>query len=367
MRGDVRLRPMTTMRMTTAFFVCLGLFSGYFPHMKSHVQGEVPSVVRVETKIDFPSHAGEAVETQTVQAGTTFDEAIVSWNVGQPDGATIQIEARPSRDGEEGKWYTVARWSSDPTRSPRESVKGQSDGDASVLTDTLRLSKPASALELRITLESEKGSKAHLKLLTVAFSQGEAASKNLDPIASPSYGKVLDVPQKSQGDYPRGDVVCSPTSMSMVLNYWGNKRSRDDWKRDVPEVDAGVFDSVYGGSGNWPFNTAYAGQLDGMTAYVCRLASLLDLERLISMGIPIICSAPHSLLQGKEMGKGEEGHLVVVVGFTKDGDLVVNDPAKRDEKQKIYSRANFDQAWRRSKRTVYMVFPDDLSSSIWLP
>ena len=57
--------------------------------------------------------------------------------------------------------------------------------------------------------------------------------------------------------YPDGgEVWCSPTSTSMVLAYWAG-----DTGPCEPRVRAaveGVYDWVYDGHGNWPFNTAYA-------------------------------------------------------------------------------------------------------------
>jgi hypothetical protein len=57
--------------------------------------------------------------------------------------------------------------------------------------------------------------------------------------------------------YPNGgNVWCSPTSTSMVLAYL-DKYTGDCEPRVRAAVDA-VFDWVYDGHGNWPFNTAYA-------------------------------------------------------------------------------------------------------------
>jgi hypothetical protein len=50
--------------------------------------------------------------------------------------------------------------------------------------------------------------------------------------------------------------------------------------------------------------------------------------------------------------------LVVLVGFTAEGDPIFNDPAKRDEVRRTYKRANFEKAWLYSDRAVYLVYPD---------
>ncbi len=43
----------------------------------------------------------------------------------------------------------------------------------------------------------------------------------------------------------------------------------------------------------------------------------------------------------------------MVVGFTADGDVIVNDPASssNDVVRNVYKRAQFEQIWLRTKRT----------------
>ena len=46
------------------------------------------------------------------------------------------------------------------------------------------------------------------------------------------------------------------------------------------------------------------------------------------------------------------GHLLVVIGFTEDGDVIVNDPAADDTAgvRRVYPRDQFETVWQRSKR-----------------
>jgi hypothetical protein len=69
--------------------------------------------------------------------------------------------------------------------------------------------------------------------------------------------------------------------------------------------------------------------------------------------------------------QGDSGHLVVLVGFTENGDPIFNDPAKKDEVRRTYKRANFDAAWSHSSRTVYIVLPENAtppsgSGGMWI-
>ena len=105
-----------------------------------------------------------------------------------------------------------------------------------------------------------------------------------------AWGTVLDVPERSQMVYPNGGPVwCSPTSTSMVMAYWSERLGEPALNRPVPEVAAAVYDVVYRGNGNWPFNTAYAGR-DGLVAYVSRMSTLGQVERWIEAGVPVVAS-----------------------------------------------------------------------------
>ena len=48
------------------------------------------------------------------------------------------------------------------------------------------------------------------------------------------------------------------------------------------------------------------------------------------------------------------GHLMVVVGFTKSGDVVVNDPASRSDPavRNVYLRHQFETVWLRTERPL---------------
>ena len=95
--------------------------------------------------------------------------------------------------------------------------------------DTLKLEKTSHAVQARITLFTEDLSRTpSLRAYGIAFSKGEDQA---DRIPSTSPTRALDVPMRSQMVYPDGgEVWCSPTSTSMVMDYWArltgsNKRN----------------------------------------------------------------------------------------------------------------------------------------------
>ncbi len=142
----------------------------------------------------------------------------------------------------------------------------------------------------------------------------------------------------------------SPANQALV-----DKRYADPWVDHVARV---VYDYSYRGAGNWAFNTAYAANLT-IDSFVTRLTYLRDAERFIAAGIPLAASITfaNGQLNGAPIG-GTAGHLVVIVGFTANGDVVVIDPAAPTDGSvgRTYDRGQFERAWlRRSSGTVYVV------------
>jgi hypothetical protein len=315
------------------------------------------ALLSIRPNIEFPAVGGQTTQAfQPLSPGFAWDEAIVSWNLENPVSAGVRVEARAWRGDTATKWYTIADWAADTAKAPRVSVEGQKDADGDVDTDTFVLKSPADRLELRATLKTlAEGPRPRLRLLTASFANTKEKTAD-HPVPSPAWGKTIDVPQRAQGDYPNGSVLCSATSTSMLLWHYSRVLNRPELDRDVPEVEASVWDSVYNGAGNWPFNVAYSGSFPGMRAYVARFAGISDLEKWIDAGLPVACSVSFDMLKGALTGGS--GHLVVLVGFTKDGDPVINDPARRGDVRHVYKRADFERAWLYSKRTVYIVHPE---------
>ncbi len=315
-------------------------------------------LVALQPDLGFPAKGQQIVKVfPDIDPKIPFKEMVASWNVEPAGAAAIKIQVRARGEGFQSKWYTMAEWSLDGHIAPRESVKGQRDGNGTVSTDTLILKNPGKTLDAQVTLKTfADGPRPRLKLLTFSFADGTMAP-SASETASPAWGKTIDVPQRAQRNYPNGGVLCSATSLSMILWHYANQLARPEINKDVPEVEAHVWDPVYGGAGNWPFNAAYAASFPGIRAYVSRFGGISDLEKWIDAGYPVICSVSLDLLQGLPLSR-ETGHLVVLVGFTKDGEPVINDPAFQNKVRRTYHRSDFENAWRHSKRAVYLVYPE---------
>ena len=318
----------------------------------------VARLIRVPIRANFPDEGEINREYNGIKPGFKFNEVIPSWNIDNATNGAIRVELRINTPTGKSKWYVLGDWSGDKEWSPRQSTDGQKDDFANVLTDTFRTVQPTDSVDLKVTLKTRTATtKPKLKLLTLCFSDTSTVHEYDSWPKSEFWGSLTDVPQRAQGNYPNGSVLCSATSTSMLLWYYSKLLNRPEIDHDVPEVESSVWDPIYKGAGNWPFNTAYFGSFPGLHACVSRFTSIEDLERLTKAGIPVACSVSLALLEGKEKSK-EGGHLVIVVGFQDDGTPIFNDPAFKDGVRKTYKRQDFERAWCYSKRTVYLMVSD---------
>jgi hypothetical protein len=285
-----------------------------------------------------------------------WDELIASWNVEMSKGSYLKIEARAIYPDCSTKYYVMGLWSRDPSRHPRESVSNQKDDHGDVSTDTLVLHRPCDRLQIRLTLGPEDNQKPKLKFLGLCLSDTKSKVPALPPNRA-AWGTLIPVPERSQMAYPNGKVLCSPTTVSMLMSYWSQKLMRPEIDRDVPEIVTEVYDANWQGAGNWPFNTGYAGSYPGMRGYVARLTDISELEDWLARGIPVGLSVCYDRLRGK--GPGPNGHLVVCVGFTEDGDPITNDPGTSRNVRKTFPRKNLIYAWAYSRNTAYLIYPEE--------
>ncbi len=301
-------------------------------------------------------------------------EAIASWNAHTPEGTWLGIELRGTYDdGTHTPWYVMGRWASGDQDIRRTSVEGQGDGRSTVWTDTLAVDDPASglrltALRLRLTLYRRPGTRLTPTVWRLGAMGSDVPDRFTVPASTPRVARELAVPRYSQeihrGRYPEydngGEAWCSPTSSQMIVEYWGGRLTEEqlawvDPSYDDPQVCHAArhtYDHAYAGCGNWPFNAAYAAGFEGIRGVVTRLSSLTDLETLIAAGIPAITSQSFLQEELTGAGYGTAGHLMTVIGFTADGDVIANDPASPDNEavRRVYRRREFENVWLRTKR-----------------
>jgi Peptidase_C39 like family len=302
---------------------------------------------------------GEATGPE-VSAGFDLDELIASWNAVTPDGTWVEVLVRAELDGRWTKWYNLGIWASGTDTVQRHSVRLQGDADGYVSVDTLVIGNKKAvvgAYQLSVRLFSADGlAVPSVRYLSAAYST-TPVKKSQPSVGNPAnWGTLLPVPECSQMVYEGGNVWCSPTSTSMVVAYWmglGNCSL-------MPGAADGIYDWVYDGTGNWPFNTAYAATF-GLQASVRRFTNMNEIESWVKQGVPVVFSYAWNKgdLTGAAVGSSS-GHLSVIVGFDASGNPIVNDPAAatNEDVQRTYLRSELESLWlSNSGGTVYLIKP----------
>jgi len=301
-------------------------------------------------------------------------ETIVSWNASTPAGTWLQVELTGTySDGTDTPWYVMGRWAAGDQDIRRTSVDGQTDGRSTVWTDTLAIDDTATGLRLvsyriRLTLHRRPGTGLTPTVWRAGVMGSDVPDRFTVPASVPGPARELAVPRYSQeihkGRYPEydngGEAWCSPTSSQMIIEYWGGRLTAAQLKWVDPSYSdpqvchaaRHTYDHQYGGCGNWPFNAAYAATFKDLQGVVTRLASLTDLETLIAAGVPAMTSQSFLKEELTGAGYGTAGHLMTVIGFTADGDVIANDPNAADDAavRRVYRRREFENVWLRTKR-----------------
>jgi Peptidase_C39 like family len=319
---------------------------------------------------------GEAISPE-ITTDFNYQEAIASWNAATPAGTWVEIQFRAIYGSRWSKWYVLGIWAADDSTIRRHSVQSQGDTDGYVAVDTFvstNKKETTDKFQFKLRLFSEDGNATPIvKNASVAYSTAVPKSATASSGVQANWNTLLNVPECSQMVYPDGgEIWCSPTSTSMVLAYWNpavlNPGSPlSPCEQQVEAAVEGVFDWVYDGHGNWPFNTAYAAAL-GYEGYVARFTSLVKAEEFVNAGVPVIMSIAWD--------KGEltnsdipstNGHLLVLVGFDPEGNPIVNDPASPSDQgvQRTYLRAEFEPLWlQASGGTVYLIYPENYAAPV---
>ena len=339
--------------------------------------------------------------SNVIMPHSPFNQLVGSWQASTPGETSIETRVQVYSEGAWTKWFSLGQWTSGNyvdddgvITTTRQSVE-EEDTIALVDQDTfmLRGRRMADAYRMRVTLTGDRYSNATLTRLAAITSDRHERPPFATSPSILSAAVDLDVPQLSQythaGEYKQldggGRAWCSPTSVSMVMRYLGVGPHEDDISTlpadtifdangradgDVAYAACHVFDGAYPdkNTGNWSFNMAYAGSY-GLNATVRQYPSMQHLETLISQGIPSVITArwnnengasPDLRLDGASIEK-TAGHLLVVRGFTANGDVIVNDPASpagSEYVRRIYAREQLERLWLSKGGVAYVMKPE---------
>lgn len=290
-----------------------------------------------------------------------FTEMLTSFNVLVPPdtGATLEVRFKNAATGQWSDFLYVGHVGRIQHQLDR---RLSAPGFATVEVDFVTFSRPASAFQPRVRLESfsfDKSVTPTLKQVSALATSHVPANSDIAKAELARLSKagptppVIDLPVPFRGAMPLPEVLrsecCSPLSTSMVLAYHGVDKP-------VEENALAIYDREYDLFGNWGRAVSYAGSL-GFNARLTRFRSWEQVYPVIAAGQPLIVTIrfkkgefPSNLLPSTE------GHLIVIRGFDKDGNVIVNDPASTEKGNGvIYDREDLGRAWFGTGGVTYVI------------
>jgi peptidase C39-like protein len=192
----------------------------------------------------------------------------------------------------------------------------------------------------------------HINRLWLASACLAPLGKNKSEFDAPESTPVLDVPMKSQMLEQKNirRRICSPTCVSMVIDYYGMNSSI----QDIAKFSYNKKNDMYG---IWPISI-WAASIYGLSGYLYKFNDWDEAISLLRKRIPVIASINYKKgeLSGAAIDK-TPGHLVVLRGVDKN-QVVVNDPASKTLNGVLrrYDFQQFTNIWLKKKALGYVLF-----------
>lgn len=210
--------------------------------------------------------------------------------------------------------------------------------------DELTAAHPPEAVRLRVRCRGPLPE-------TWVASLSAASDEAVDFGAPPGAGTAVSVPAVSQlGEDPAIALrICSPTSVAMVLRYWGRPAT-------AAAVAADVFHAETDRYGVWPA-AIRAAAVRGVAGYLLRFPDWTAAAWCLTRGIPIVASIRYAAgeLRGAPM-ETTTGHLIVLTGY-ENGVVLANDPAAPTQAVRCrYRRDELTRAWLERRGIGYVLF-----------
>ncbi|MBX7246080.1 MAG: C39 family peptidase [Candidatus Sumerlaeaceae bacterium] len=306
------------------------------------------------------SPKGSVVGTYTSQpqkAEFEFHEILPSWNLlvdEETQGYRVYVRVA-GRDREWSPWIYFGGGGI-LLKEPNPNRSRIVPGWGTVRVDYIMLEKAALYFQYRVELKSAgpKSATGQRRMALVRFflsysnTSGdrelwETSDHPKRASFAPETTTSLGIPYRCQGwveDRKLASQICCPTSLAMILEKYGINKP-------TTEVAAEVLDKENSIYGNWP-RTAQVAARYGFEAHVERFRRHEDVQRLIANGFPVMASIRITKGDlGTEPQRASGGHLILLQGFTKEGDYIVNDPDSPGPggAERIFSRQDLQNVW----------------------
>ncbi len=287
-----------------------------------------------------------------------FSELITSWNSFNPKKGYYSVFVNIKTNNKWSEWDRLAEWGKKwqktycNTRKPIIHTKHV----------RIELQKKVLGSEFKIKIVARNG--ADIKNIKAIFANVSNWQKFIEqrPAKFLQNTCITDVPKVSQWwlAHHRRKDLCSPTSISMITEYFCTKKNiahKSELKKEAVRFADSIRDHSLNIFGNWLFGVLRAfPQTNGKVFYkVERLNNFESLHKHLVNKIPVAVSIRGSLRGGAWPYKN--GHFVVIIGWdNKKRSVICIDPAFRVKKDivRYYKIEDFVKAWGKSKNLSYV-------------
>lgn len=187
-------------------------------------------------------------------------------------------------------------------------------------------------------------------------------AKNVDTsdgayiLGVPSFKQKANDPFSPDGSSWRPEGYCGPTSLQMVLAYYGVEKSRDDLALTVCSANGEVLRTdvksevhqgqVYakGNGASWPALVSQGKRFGFKHSNVQMGVNMATIRERVAAGRPQIISVRGDLKFKNGNPYTTQGHVMVIRGVRENGDVVINDPVRGADM--VMSEHNFVRVWK---------------------
>jgi hypothetical protein len=272
-----------------------------------------------------------------------FNQGLPSWNGSAPDnGSSFKIQMRFPHGTGWSPWLTVGFWKANIWSS----YGSTSYSGGSIDYDNVKLDSYVSAWQFKIIMTRTgvgQPSPTLHKLTFVVNDSRTTTSLDFAQILNDKPAAIF-IPTTFIYQYGVdpgiGDSICSPTSVSMILRSYNIAVDPYHFALDTHDPYFDMF-------GIWPRVVQNASEY-GLDGAVTRYRSWSQAREVLAHGGRISMSVGLPLYSG---------HLIMLAGFTGNGDPIVHDPAKSNGYSHIFNKSDLSQSWFDKGGVGYTFYP----------
>jgi len=272
-----------------------------------------------------------------------FDLGLPSWNGSAPDtNSSFKIQMRFPDGTGWSPWLTVGYWKANIWSS----YGTTSYAGGYIDYDNVKLYSYVSAWQFKIMMTRAgvgQSSPTVHKLSFLVSDSRTTTSLDFIQIVNDKPSAIFiptDFIYQYGVDPQIGGSICSPTSVSMILRSY-------NIPVDPLHFAVDTYDPYFHMFGIWPRVVQNASEY-GVDGAVTRYRSWSQAREVLANGGRISMSVGPPLYSG---------HLMMLAGFTANGDPIVHDPARSDGYSHLFNKTDLSHSWFDKGGIGYAFYP----------